>query len=572
MNACTLFLLHLLLEQKIMEKTMAKHNLKNAKKKPVRQQKKIESLIPKLTLLQNNYPYIITGIFFILSFIGILNHEMWRDEYQAWMVANDAHSIAGLFQNLKYEGNPVLWHAFLYIFTILSSNPLIMQLFHILISAAFIYLINKYGPFSILNKILFTFGYYAFYEYNLISRGYGLGLLLIFIFCILYKDRHKYYIPISIVFFLLSNSTVFGLMLSVCFTGILFVDYIITYKKKEACKVNSCILAVAGFIIISGWLTGIAQIKPEPDSSFPVSYPQKVFEPARAQYALSKIVASYVPIPPFAELHFWNKNMFVDDKTIINPIYPILLILAFTIGFLRNRLVALLYVGGTLLILVFHYYTLLLYYRYLGHLFILVLVCYWLAEYYKTDSYRNKFMNGLATIGNKISKPLFTLILAAGFIGGVGAYCEDLANPFSTSLEAAKYIKKNNLQNMEIIGCTDFIISPLATLLNKKIFYPERKEYGTFIIWDKKRNPDLKFEVTLSCIVDMAQKGNNRFLLIMANPLLRVLNGQNTEVDTGMLTDDLKVTLINKIEPGIVEEEKYYIYTIDKVPLTSAPD
>ena len=62
---------------------------------------------------QKNLPFIITGFYFLLSIIGILNHEMWRDELQAWMVAIDAHSIAQLFQNVKYEGHPALWHLFL---------------------------------------------------------------------------------------------------------------------------------------------------------------------------------------------------------------------------------------------------------------------------------------------------------------------------------------------------------------------------------------------------------------------------------------------------------------------------
>src|SRR5258706_11718259 len=60
------------------------------------------------------YSIIITAIFLIVASVGMIYHEMWRDEYQAWLVARDAHSISQLFHNLKYEGNPALSHIFLY--------------------------------------------------------------------------------------------------------------------------------------------------------------------------------------------------------------------------------------------------------------------------------------------------------------------------------------------------------------------------------------------------------------------------------------------------------------------------
>ena len=107
---------------------------------------------PSLEKAKQYFPFLLTGVYFILSLIGILNHEMWRDEYQAWMVASDAHSIPELFQNLKYEGNPVLWHAFLFILSRFSDEAILMQILHIVISTSFIFLIARYSPFSLLQK------------------------------------------------------------------------------------------------------------------------------------------------------------------------------------------------------------------------------------------------------------------------------------------------------------------------------------------------------------------------------------------------------------------------------------
>ena len=162
--------------------------------KPKRQQEassKKETAVAMQTDFQKNLPFILTGVYFLLSIFGILHHEMWRDEHQAWLVARDAHSLPQLFQNVRYEGHPALWHLFLYAFTSITHDPFIMQVFHILISTAFVFLINRYAPFSLPIKILITFGYYSLYEFNIISRSYGLGFLLVTALLILYTNRKK---------------------------------------------------------------------------------------------------------------------------------------------------------------------------------------------------------------------------------------------------------------------------------------------------------------------------------------------------------------------------------------------
>jgi hypothetical protein len=54
------------------------------------------------------FALLVTGAFAIVLLFGMAHHEMWRDELQAWMVAREAHSLGGLLNNMKYEGNPVL--------------------------------------------------------------------------------------------------------------------------------------------------------------------------------------------------------------------------------------------------------------------------------------------------------------------------------------------------------------------------------------------------------------------------------------------------------------------------------
>jgi hypothetical protein len=130
----------------------------------------------------NVFTTIVTSSFFLLGLFGILNHSMWRDELNVWLIARDSSSLLELFHNIKYEGHPALWYLCLYFLNQFTSNPVAMQFLHLLIATSSIFIFIKYSPFTPLQKLLFSFGYLPFYEYLVISRNYAIGLLLVLLF------------------------------------------------------------------------------------------------------------------------------------------------------------------------------------------------------------------------------------------------------------------------------------------------------------------------------------------------------------------------------------------------------
>ena len=52
-----------------------------------------------LTLRSNNaFTGFLTLAFLIFGFLGMINHEMWGDELQAWLIAKDSLSVFDLQQ------------------------------------------------------------------------------------------------------------------------------------------------------------------------------------------------------------------------------------------------------------------------------------------------------------------------------------------------------------------------------------------------------------------------------------------------------------------------------------------
>jgi hypothetical protein len=517
---------------------------------------------------------VLASIFFVLSFVGILHHEPWRDELQAWMVASDAHSLPELFQNVKYEGHPALWYIVLFAVTRVSDTPFAMAVVHILISTLTIAVFAGYTVLPRPPKVLFAFGYAAFFEFNLISRGYALGLLFVMAFCALYPQRDRRLVQCALVLALMANTSPFGLMLSLALGAHVLFDHLARFGRTASYRR----VAAAVGLLLAGWILSVVQIYPEADSSFPVSYASGGFALKRLGFALSRILTSYLPLPDFSQPHFWNRTVFSGWAVLAQVALSLALFLVFTAGFLRKRRLALLYVGGTVLMLAFVYQTRLAFHRYGLHLFVLLVTCFCL-EPCCEDDLRTPWLRRVSERVRPWAGRLFIALLAGGVYAGVGAYLEDLARPFSASTEAAAFLRAKGVADLEIVGYADYIVSPLAALLGKRIYYPQRADYGRFIVWNRGRKRETDLGAIREAAAFMLAKGEERFLWIAdiqpnrtrdrpygpSEPPAAVSGDQIQWYEGGDgLIPGVHVTLLGKIPPGITDDEHYVIYLVER--------
>ena len=103
----------------------------------------------------------------------------------------------------------------------------------------------------------------------------------------------------------------------------------------------------------------------------------------------------------------------------------------------------------------------------------------------------------------------------------------------------------------------------LSALLNKNIFYPESKRYGSFIIWDnrlrKYQNPD--FDIVFASVDSvMGNKHKNALLILNALP-----KGPDGKLEHAFITPTIKLDLIHQSENTMVADEYYYVYLATKV-------
>lgn len=539
------------------------------------------ALLPQVNPVR--FSLILTILFFLVALYGLLHHEMWRDEHQAWLVARDAHSYAQVFDNLRYEGNPALWHSLLFVITRITSDPWGMQFIHLLIATGFIFLFTRYAPLSTFHKILFTFGYFPLYEYAVISRSYGLGILLVFIVCVLYKNRKANYLWMGLALALLANVTIYGAILSLAFAGILLLDYITEQEKSSR---STLFLASGGALFLLGFILSIYQILPEPDNSFPSPLAKELFDFPRWAFVGGKYFSAYFYIPEIQK-NFWNTNIYTADSVNLgngtfweaitkHPAYvwtwvflPILTLIAGVLIFIRKPWVLLFYAGATVGLLSVYYYTLLAHARYCGYLLVVLLVSYWLSGLYAEKKYDQPLLRRLGGMGQKIANPFLTVILCFHVIGAMVAYSMDSKYKFSSAQEASAYIIENKLDTLPMAGITDFVASPVATYTHKQLYYPQMRAMGSFTIWNSKRQNQMTFSEMINGIDSFMTGGRSKILFIKDKAPQLTTDGVNFfSMERGMVKSDLQMDLLKTFNAGIVTDERYFIYMVQRVDST----
>lgn len=133
------------------------------------------------------------SIFLIVSIINlllILNHEMWEDEAQAWLIARDCTPVS-VFNVTSYEGHPALWYFILMPFAKLNFPGDTLYYISYSIMELTLFVVLFFSPFDPLLRAVVSFSPMFIYTFSAISRCYC--LIALFIVCIasVYYERNK---------------------------------------------------------------------------------------------------------------------------------------------------------------------------------------------------------------------------------------------------------------------------------------------------------------------------------------------------------------------------------------------
>ena len=495
----------------------------------------MNSSVNKRNSLDKYFPYIIAIIFFTLSLILILRHEFWEDEVLVWQKIAYNNSFSDYIIKMKdSSGSPYLWYLIVYfIKQFITDNIESMKIIHLAISTTTVFLILKYSPFNKILRILIVFSYLFFYEYSIIARNYALGILLMIIFCVLYENKIKNIIPISIVLFLMGQANIFSFILSfILFTYFLW-DIFRSRNKIKAKYIFFISLSILLFEIAAIWLQLGSQILGDREYGSALGevlnwgladYKNAIVNTSRG------ILSAFLQLPQ-NNLNFWNTNIFIDLLSGFRNLYTVFLssVLFFiTLLMIKRK-----------------------YIRQWGHLFILLIVCIWLSGIEKESTYPFKIINNNI---DKIRNTFLIIILTFSIIGSSIAFYYDYRFPFSSGKNTAEYIENNfNKKDLKIIGYRPAEVSLISAYLDEPFYYAASKKFQKYIYTeDRLQRIDIRtvFKEAYSFII----KDNDVLVII----------SRNIDIPEGLPEQYLFRKVDLDLPPAIVYKEDYSLYIFDR--------
>lgn len=509
-----------------------------------------KKVINRISSLSFNSPWFIIIIFSILGLIGILQHSMWRDELNPWLIVRDSESFGDLIANIRYEGHPVLWYFSLAFLRQIADTPVVMQIFHLAITICSVAIFCLYSPFSYRQKLLFTFGYFPFYEYLLISRNYAFSILFIFAFCAIFASRKKSYFYLAILLGLLANSSAYALFVSFSLFLTLLVEFCFDSEHRNQYFSQSqkydLFLSIA--IIIFSFVLSIYMIIPPADSYLHGGLNNGwiiQLDIRNLLKSISRLFGSYFLIIPHKR---WL------DLIICSSIALFVVILTI-ISLLKKPFSIFLYIVGNFTILAFTYLKFAGTTRHLGHLYLVLIAALWLGKYYQDSSFlvnKIRIKQSLLNLLERWHYIAFMLVLYTQLFCGIFSFSRDLIIPFSASRETVNYIQKSQLKDDFIVASRDANMAPLSGYLNRKFYYPEIQKLGSFTIYKKNRQGVKQSEILRQINYLLKSPENKNKILLILNKKLNATRS------------DLKIIPIKSFERAWVDSERYYLYWVNK--------
>lgn len=466
--------------------------------------------------------------FAAIGLANILSHELWRDEFQAFLIAAQSISIADLFDRARYEGHPPLWFLFLFAITRFTADPLGMQFFHLLIACASAFLILKLPAPGWLRYPL-VFGYFTLYEYLALSRNYSMGLLFCLILLKLMMADRRNHALIAFVLFLLCFTSVYGMIMAAAVGFYLIAESGFFSRNRRQ-------TAALLLVLMAGMALSAAITLPPPDSAVDKAQWFFGFDFSRSARVVTSIWKSYVPVPEL-NANFWDTHLLESRR--LRVLISVLILFISILIFWPKRSVFLFYCFGTLSFFIFSYFKFVGYLRHNGHLFLLFMMCVVLMSCRGRDG--PKPLRGAA-------KGFVMAILALQIFAGAAASYLDWMHPFTAAKAAALYIKSNGYGDYLIMGDRDYTLTSLSGYLGQPVLHLSSMRFGTYITWDRRRTKELQPRE----IVGLA----NRIAAEQAGKALVVLNYPLTPGEAGNLVK------IAEFTRSVKKDETYFLYIL----------
>ncbi len=415
-------------------------------------------------------------------------HEMWHDELQVWGLARESKSIGEVIANIRYDSTPPFWHLAVFAVAQFTGDAHAMQVLHVALASAAVGIFLLWAPFTRLQRVLFAFGYFPFFEYGVISRSYVIGELFLFAFLACFPWVRARAVGAGIAIVLMSQSSFFGAVLGGACGLVWFAhaSRTIDFRSVGARWTIVGLIIAAGGLLIAGIF-----IRQHPDSSVHNYWDFINFWQALRAGTIPW--RTLIPIPALRR-EFWNTNILDTFSSLdySEDLGGFLLqcvlslgVLALIIWFLRKQRLALgFFLVVALPCLAFFYTKKLGYLRHHGTIYLAFIAAAWLSRVMAAPADREA---GIGFWGRRASSFL-TCVLALNVAGMLIASAIEVSGRFAADEAAAQWVRDHGYEDKILVTGPG-----VAALLDRDVYLMRNQRFGRFYFYRepwKNPNPD----------------------------------------------------------------------------------
>lgn len=440
--------------------------------------------------------FLIFALWFVIVVTTVMHHEYWRDEIRALSLALDSGSWMQLSSHIKNEGHPILWYAVIKASLSIFGKTLTLPILSVGIAACAVFIFLFKSPFPIFLKVLFTFSILPAYEYSVMSRNYGISMLVMFTYASLYKNRKHNLFYLCILLALLANTNLPSLMAAGLLTILLIWDTAIEDPDNRGSKV-ALFFGLLGLILIAGFFS-LLTIKPDDRSLLTTANHVKPI----SEYWISVRAA-------FLNLESNLTHFFPEGPGLFQRLLPQLFMWLSIIGLKNQKRLALCLFFYFLSFGFLQHYAYPMALRHEGIGFIFIITLYWISC--SDPKENNEFKLDMRWIFIYILMPV---ILVWGNVKAYKAIMRDINHPVSSSKDLGQFLSnKPEYKGATLIGEPDYLFEAVPYYADISLYIPREslfRNYG--------RSTDEQMQlITLDDILVMATKlkqKNNKPVLI----------------------------------------------------------
>jgi hypothetical protein len=481
---------------------------------------------------------LLTAPFILLFLMQLAHHEMWRDELNAFGIARATPNLASLFQKIHYEGHPWLWYLVLWVVTRLTTSPIGMKLLQAIIGTAIYLLIGLGSPFSRVEKVLIFLCYFISFEYTVLSRMYGIVLLLLLIYLRQRAMHPQRFLSNCVLLGLMASADVMGILLS----GALFVELSFSTLKAQTGMLAERTRQLAYGSTAYAAMTALSLLSLLPARDISWRTTGHLFQYAGSLSYLLNATERYIVLPYFPMFQpgsFWNAFPSYPNHhlTFLAPLLPFVLAAYY---FLFRRHPNLLLLMGVTIVssITFAQLVYMGYLRHYGITFLAFLAAVWLLRA------QIPRLPGMAYV-----------LIALTAVGGVYAGFQAWQRPFTNVERTTKWLIANHLDTVPLVGTPDYVIAGIAVLLNRPIYMLDCSCSGKFLLFSNRRDSFEESQIPDRLAAVPGILHVSQFVYLENRPLTSV-------EESSIRSNGFSVNALASFTGAQLQDENFYAYKI----------